>query len=331
MQQAETKKTQKQVTKHNHHEFGNNLRIDPALGLIVLGRDGKELGMLEVYTQLAAPFADDVVEKTDKSVTKKGYDTTGVKYQAVVDRFNDVVTPWGWGYRIVKEDVFVTYKSAGGRDMFEADFDVEITVLSKTFTHTGNHTASSKGDARKGAVTNALKKCAAMFGNGRQVYLGILDDDNLPIDEKSAKVAPQKPAKEETKKTEAKVDPAAFKEEDILGKCTIGKTVKNMDWLKVPVQTLEMISVTKQYPKEAAIAKELLRRHASHERWLDITRRFADNMKVVDAARLKIKSKLEVETINFALMPAKDTEEYLTALEQELNLLDEFAKKTTQG
>jgi hypothetical protein len=277
-------KEEKKVTKHDPHEFQNNF-----ISGGVVDHSGKTIPAATVYRQLAAPFADDVIERTKALQTRKAYDTTGIKYQAVVDRFNDVVTPWGWGYKVVSEEVLIAYRSSSGKDMLECIIDIEIDVLGKKAVHTGNHTAAAKGDARKGAITNALKKCAAMFGVGRQVYLGSLDDDNEPVSEKKAKGEKSVPEATPPEKI-------VVTEDAILGDCPVGKSTKGKKWLDLPSATLEMFGQTKGYPVEQAIAAEILARRGNRDRRSKVTGGFYDKAKATkEWARITANAKVSTE------------------------------------
>jgi hypothetical protein len=46
---------------------------------------------LRLYKSLAAPFLEDAIERTDGRVTGRGYSTTGIKYQYIVNRLNEVL------------------------------------------------------------------------------------------------------------------------------------------------------------------------------------------------------------------------------------------------
>lgn len=229
--------------KFNPHFFQNTIKSG------IIYHVETELTYQQVYKELSTDFPESVVERTKASVTKRGYDTTGLKSQAIVDRLNDVLTPWGWGYKVTQEN-YQEEKTASGRRMWECNIDLEITVLGAAKTHTGGHTAFSRSDAKKGAITNGLKKCAAMFGIGRQAYLGTLDDDNLPVTE--ARQTKSTPAPEQKAVT--------FSETEIQGACWLGKESKGKKWNELTTSTLNLIADFKKDPKGAAIALEVLRR-----------------------------------------------------------------------
>ncbi|MCC6334318.1 MAG: hypothetical protein IT380_10065 [Myxococcales bacterium] len=153
----------------------------------------------KLYAALAAPFPEEAIERTDGRQTGKGYSTTGIKYQYVVNRLNEVL---GFGaFRAHRTITVKEIKRTNGRPAFEAICDLTLElgqwvdgkflVFAEALAD-GGHVASSEADARKGCFTNAFKKAAAFFGCGKQAYEGTLDDDNLPTDEEPQRApAPQ--------------------------------------------------------------------------------------------------------------------------------------------
>jgi hypothetical protein len=141
----------------------------------------------KLYAALSAPFPEDAIERTDGSVTGRGYSTTGIKYQYVANRLNEVLGLGGY-----RTEQMVTVRPATtqkGRAVFEATCELQLQlgewvdgrfVVFAEAHGTGGHTSPIEADARKGAFTNGLKKAAAMLGCGKQAYEGTLDDDNLP-------------------------------------------------------------------------------------------------------------------------------------------------------
>ncbi|MBI1946376.1 MAG: hypothetical protein HYS27_11800 [Deltaproteobacteria bacterium] len=155
----------------------------------------------KIYTALSAPFPEEAIERTDGSVTGRGYSTTGLKYQFVVNRLNDVLGLGG--YRTEQTVTVRQSTTQKGRAVFEATCEILLQlgewadgrfVVFAEAHGTGGHTSTIEADARKGAFTNGLKKAAAMLGCGRQAYEGTIDDDNVPAaDDEQAprRAAPQ--------------------------------------------------------------------------------------------------------------------------------------------
>jgi hypothetical protein len=144
----------------------------------------------KLFKVLSAPFTDDAIERTDGRQTGRGYSTTGIKYQYVVARLNEVLGVGG--YRTQQQTTVREFTRGSGRTAFDATCELDLQLgewsdgkfIPFAEAHaTGGHTAMLEADARKGAYTNAFKKAAAMFGCGQQAYMGTLDDDNVPADE----------------------------------------------------------------------------------------------------------------------------------------------------
>ncbi len=141
----------------------------------------------DIFRRLAEPFPEEAVERTKASLTRKGYDTTGIKYQYVVNRLNDVLGLGG--FRVERDFVVKERQSRNGNTLYEVACDL-IMQLGRwedgkflpfaEATGTGGHTSTTEADAKKGSFTNGFKKVAAFFGCGWQAYAGCIDDDNVP-------------------------------------------------------------------------------------------------------------------------------------------------------
>jgi hypothetical protein len=153
---------------------------------------------LRLYEALAAPFPEEAIERTDGRITGRGYSTTGIKYQYIVNRLNEVLGLGG--FRVNRNMSVREVATSKGRPAFEAVCEVRLLLgewregAFVTFAEAiadGGHTAMTEADARKGAFTNGFKKAAAFFGVGRQAYEGTLDDDSVPTDESRIRAAAQ--------------------------------------------------------------------------------------------------------------------------------------------
>lgn len=141
----------------------------------------------EIYRQLCASFPEEAIERTKGATTKRGYDTTGIKYQYIVNRLNEVLGVGG--FRVTRDFSIRDKQTRNGFAMIEATCDLtmqlgqwqngEFIVFAEA-TGTGGHSAGTEADAKKGAFTNGFKKVAAFFGCGWQAYAGVIDDDNVP-------------------------------------------------------------------------------------------------------------------------------------------------------
>lgn len=142
--------------------------------------------LADIYKELRKPLAKEAVQKSKKSDTHRGYDTTGYGYQWLIDRLNDVV---GIGHRLIEryiEDVY-SYKTRNDVEMWSVSVDCTISlgnwvggqfVTIARSNLCGGHQAKLRSDAQKGAWTNAFKKTAALFGLGADAYRGDMDEDN---------------------------------------------------------------------------------------------------------------------------------------------------------
>ena len=45
----------------------------------------------KIYAALAAPFPEHCIQRTEGRITGRGYDTSGIGYQQVVNRLNEVL------------------------------------------------------------------------------------------------------------------------------------------------------------------------------------------------------------------------------------------------
>jgi len=145
---------------------------------------------IQLFAALAAPFPEEAVERTDGRVTGRGYSTTGIKYQYVVDRLNAVLGVGG--FRTERTITVKPITTAKGRPGFEAIAEVKLElgewidgrflVYAQAWGD-GGHVAMGEADSRKGSFTNAFKKAAAFMGPGRDAYRGTIDDDHVPSDD----------------------------------------------------------------------------------------------------------------------------------------------------
>lgn len=153
-----------------------------------------------VYPELKKEFKDifsseHFKQAVQKAATKgeKGYDTTGLSSQYLIDRMNDIVGRTHWNIDILNVDV----KLGSSGKAFVGVASIQL-VIGNTVSGEGEGwdfvpiwrdkpTAGSsinkmEGDAIKGCVTNAFKKACADIGLGAEAYRGTLDDDLEEID-----------------------------------------------------------------------------------------------------------------------------------------------------
>lgn len=141
----------------------------------------------KLYAALSAPFAADAIERTNGHTTGRGYDTAGIKAQAIVNRMNEVLGLGG--FRIEHKLNVRPSTTARGRTNYEAVCELLLQLgewIDGSFVPVaearavGGHASVVEADALKGALTNSLKRAAAFLGCGAGAYLGTLDDDNVP-------------------------------------------------------------------------------------------------------------------------------------------------------
>jgi hypothetical protein len=161
-----------------------------------------------IYKELIEPLPKEAIQKSEGSKTGKGYDTTGYGYQFIVNRLNDIlgVEGWSYKYRVIDRMDGVSSK---GTPRISVCVEMDLTIGETTKSMVGGHTSNNYIDALKGAITNSLKKSAAMFGIGKEAYEKTIDEDNLPPDT--------------NKKAEEKLP--AFEVKKIKAESTIQKTV----------------------------------------------------------------------------------------------------------
>ena len=143
------------------------------------------LDLLALYHGFCKELPAEAIQRTKGRETRKGYDTDGYGYQYCIDVLNNVAGLGHW--RIISEEVFCDEgEYSTGRKAYEVGYDVIIQlgnwtpggfqVLAETPKTPGGHVSALKADARKGALTNAIKKAIAFFGIGAAT--AGTDDDN---------------------------------------------------------------------------------------------------------------------------------------------------------
>jgi hypothetical protein len=135
-----------------------------------------------VYPKLCASFPAEAVERSSGRETGKGYDTTGIGYQYIADRLNEVcgLDGWEFDYELAGEHEGTYSKSGRPRHEITVNLTIVLKFEGQPVSRrkcAGGHDSSSHYDALKGAVTNAFKKTAALYGVAASAYRGTLDDD----------------------------------------------------------------------------------------------------------------------------------------------------------
>ena len=79
-----------------------------------------------IYAALAKPFDEHCIQRTEGRLTGRGYDTTGIGYQHIANRLNEVLGVGGWrAHRTVTVKEIVR---SNGRPAFEAICDITLEL-----------------------------------------------------------------------------------------------------------------------------------------------------------------------------------------------------------
>jgi len=135
------------------------------------------LDAAQLREKLYAPLPDEAMESFGTFVT--------IKPQYEIERMNDVFGIGGWS----KDVKVLTNEKAGGYDKdgkawWEATAICVIRVprYKIKLTQYGGHQSPDRGNAMKGACTDAFGKCCSEIGIGDQVYKGLMTPYDLPRD-----------------------------------------------------------------------------------------------------------------------------------------------------
>jgi hypothetical protein len=216
----------------------------------------------EVYEKLSEPFPKEAIQRTKKSDTGKGYNTTGYGEQYVVDRFNEVlgVTGWSDGYAVVCKSEELKPKDDKGRERIKYHYvlerwikihaNPEFSLSESTKYDGGGNSSFDEGDAFKGAMSNSFKRVAAKFGVGRQAYAGEIDADNKVEAPDKPKIQPPQPKSETPKQEPPKSEPVKNEEKKEAPK----PEIKNP---KLKKENLEALLSSKKYINDIPFQKVL--------------------------------------------------------------------------
>ena len=157
----------------------------------ILTQDAVDL-KLRAVDEKVRDLPREILQRTKGAKTGKGYDTTGYPvdwmWEVLIGEFgpsrihvsvSDVEAEKGtWG------EENRTKWTVSLRSIIRIVDGGELLAETTAF---GGHDASLRGDALKGAESNAQKKALSKWGIGIDAYKGILDDDNRPLPEAEAK------------------------------------------------------------------------------------------------------------------------------------------------
>ncbi len=80
----------------------------------------------QIFKELSQPFPEEAIERTKGAITRKGYDTTGIKYQYIVNRLNEVLGVGG--FRVDREFSIREKQSRNGNTLYEVTCDIIIVT-----------------------------------------------------------------------------------------------------------------------------------------------------------------------------------------------------------
>jgi hypothetical protein len=136
--------------------------------------------MKKVFEDLYKELPKDGIQRTEGGKTGKGYSTTGYGYQWIVDDLNNLFGfDWTLDWEIIHDR---EGKWENGKTFFELTVAVKLSINFEGVTYSrsmpGGNISGMWPDALKGAITNGIKKAAAMFGIGSDAFRGEIDEDN---------------------------------------------------------------------------------------------------------------------------------------------------------
>ena len=141
----------------------------------------------DAYELLSAPMPKEAIQRTKSQETKKGYDTTGIGYQFVVNRFNEALGPENWAFSwLIQREAEGEFASGRPRWEICVRISIKISVNGNWLeprSCVGGHVSTTYDDALKGAITNGFKKAAAFWGVAREAYEGTIDPDSVSQEE----------------------------------------------------------------------------------------------------------------------------------------------------
>jgi hypothetical protein len=183
-----------------------------------------------IYPELRKPMVDVLskedfviaIKKSKGGDTGKGYDTTGVGLQWLIDRINDIIGPSHWKTEIVKLEVEKGFTS-NNKETWNGICNIllmigntipilyEDNTVSYRFIPVwtsenvaGGSTNKQRADAEKGCYSNALKRSFSGVGLGGEAYRQEIDLDLETVYEEIKQEARAKKAEDGSKKEENK-------------------------------------------------------------------------------------------------------------------------------
>jgi len=125
-----------------------------------------------MYKELTAPLPKEAFHTFGKEETGYDYDIVSHNCQYVVNRLNEILGMENWS--IAEES---TQVEPGYTVIKKIALSIRFGDKESTKWAYGGGKSKDLADAHKAAVTNGLKKAAALFGIGKETYQMSLDEE----------------------------------------------------------------------------------------------------------------------------------------------------------
>lgn len=132
----------------------------------------KEINQKSIYSKLSKPLPKQAFHTFSKEETGFEYDITSHNYQYVVNRLNEVLGLNNWS---ITEDY--NQVEPGYNVVKKISLHIRFGDIEAVRWAFGGGKSRDLADAHKAAVTNGLKKAAALFGIGKETYEISLDEE----------------------------------------------------------------------------------------------------------------------------------------------------------
>jgi hypothetical protein len=167
-----------------------------------LTRDINPRDLPEIYKLLSKEFPKEAIVK---GKLWYGLETEGPRGQSVINRLNEVlgISHWHYEYNVEDETKGKLWSATCGMTLAIGNWSVEkeeggprmnpkfVPLASRSWVGGVSHL--SRSEAKKGAITNTLKKCAAAFGVGKEIYERLKEPEfEEQKEEKVIEVEPKK-------------------------------------------------------------------------------------------------------------------------------------------
>lgn len=119
----------------------------------------------ELLKRLSAPLPEEALRK---GTFTDGRPNIDIIFAYQLRRMNDVFTLTGWS----RQPKILSVEKCGDGWEATATVTVSVPILKRKIKHYGGCVNTSRGDALKGAVTNATGKCFQELGIAEDVYMG---------------------------------------------------------------------------------------------------------------------------------------------------------------